>query len=288
MRITILTVGSRGDVQPYAALGQALAERGHSVRLATHAIFEPLVRQCRLEFFAIEGNPQSILMNQDGQRLQRSRRSTASFMRKAVRAFEPVLAQLADDALRACARAEAIVYTPFTFFGYDLGLHYGVPSIATSLQPAIPTRQFPSPAMPRAVRLGGWFNRLTHSMSEYAFWKVVQPYHNRWRVEELGLPAVKLWKDKDRRNKIVIHGYSPSVLPKPNDWGRRGHVAGFWFCNSDPDWEAPDSLQQFLADGPPPVYVGFGSMPGDDAGQLTGIAIDALAASKQRGIITTG
>ena len=57
MRITITTVGSRGDVQPYVALGLGLKEAGHEVRLATYAPFEDFVRGRGLGYYPITGDP---------------------------------------------------------------------------------------------------------------------------------------------------------------------------------------------------------------------------------------
>ena len=58
MRIAIITIGSRGDVQPFVALGQGLIKAGHTVRLVTHQDFEVFVESHGLEFWLIRGNPQ--------------------------------------------------------------------------------------------------------------------------------------------------------------------------------------------------------------------------------------
>ncbi len=57
MRITILAIGSRGDIQPYIALSKGLREAGHSVRLATHAAFATLVRSHAIEFSPLDDEP---------------------------------------------------------------------------------------------------------------------------------------------------------------------------------------------------------------------------------------
>ncbi len=54
MQITILTVGSRGDVQPFIALGLGLQQAGHTVQLATHSPFQAMVHSYGLEFAPIE------------------------------------------------------------------------------------------------------------------------------------------------------------------------------------------------------------------------------------------
>ncbi len=65
------------------------------------------------------------------------------------------------------------------------------------------------------------------------------------------------------------------------------HVVGYWFRPDEP-YEPPADLAAFLTDGPPPVYVGFGSMVSRDPAMLTQTVLDALAQAGQRGIILGG
>ncbi len=64
MRITVNAFGSRGDVQPYVALGKGLREAGHDVRLSTHRIFEAFVLEHDLDFYPMEGDPRKVLLTQ--------------------------------------------------------------------------------------------------------------------------------------------------------------------------------------------------------------------------------
>jgi hypothetical protein len=65
-----------------------------------------------------------------------------------------------------------------------------------------------------------------------------------------------------------LHGFSAHVLPRPADWDETQHVTGYWFLPAPPDWSPDPALLRFLESGPPPVYVGFGSMTFvDPAGQ---------------------
>ncbi|GKZ48902.1 hypothetical protein AbraIFM66951_001148 [Aspergillus brasiliensis] len=59
--IVIQLVGSRGDVQPFIAIGQELQRYGHRVRLASHDIFEDFVRESGLEFYPIGGDPAELM-----------------------------------------------------------------------------------------------------------------------------------------------------------------------------------------------------------------------------------
>ncbi len=61
MHICILSVGTRGDVQPYIALGRGLQVAGHQVQLATTGMFEPAVRGYGLGFALFEESPLSFI-----------------------------------------------------------------------------------------------------------------------------------------------------------------------------------------------------------------------------------
>lgn len=61
LNILVMIVGSRGDVQPYVALGQRLLKDGHRVRIATHDMFEEFVTSAGLEHFGIGGNPHDLM-----------------------------------------------------------------------------------------------------------------------------------------------------------------------------------------------------------------------------------
>jgi UDP:flavonoid glycosyltransferase YjiC (YdhE family) len=64
MRVTINAFGTRGDVQPYIALGKGLEAAGHDVRITTYRIFADLVRAHGLDFSPMEGDPREVLLEQ--------------------------------------------------------------------------------------------------------------------------------------------------------------------------------------------------------------------------------
>lgn len=102
MRITILTAGSRGDVQPYVALGLGMQKEGYTIRLATHANFEPMIRERGLEFDRLEGDPQAIVRGETGLEWLESGRNPFGFIRGFRRLMIPVMRQAFEDAWAAC------------------------------------------------------------------------------------------------------------------------------------------------------------------------------------------
>jgi sterol 3beta-glucosyltransferase len=85
-----------------------------------------------------------------------------------------------------------------------------------------------------------------------------------------------------------LYGFSSTVVPRPADWGSELALTGYWFLDRTRDWKPPRELEQFLAAGPKPICVGFGSMPSVDPEQTTELFTRALALAGRRGILLTG
>jgi sterol 3beta-glucosyltransferase len=86
----------------------------------------------------------------------------------------------------------------------------------------------------------------------------------------------------------VLYSFSRHVLPPPADWPGQIHVTGYWVLDESPNWQPPPALLKFLETGPPPVFIGFGSMSGRDPARTTRLVLEALAKTSQRGLLVTG
>ena len=149
MHITLLTIGSRGDVQPFIALGRSLKQKGATVRLATHARFEPLAKQHGLLFAPIHSDPMEILNTDVGQAWIHSGTNPFSLIQNMIRLGRPVFSQLIQDASEACKNTDLIVYTVFGSVAYHLAEKQCIPSILVNLQPLFGVRSdFPAPGSP--------------------------------------------------------------------------------------------------------------------------------------------
>ena len=291
MNITIIAVGSRGDVQPYVALGLGLQAAGHRIRIAACTNFETFVRSRGLDFFSMEGNPREMLESDEGRAWLKSSRNPIRFIKGLTRMMQPFVERSLADSWAACQGADAIIYSLLALAGYHIAEKLGLPSFAALLQPLSRTRAFPNIAIPDKVRLGGTFNLLTHIFAEQLFWQPFRQPINKWRQQTLGLPPASFFAPYGRMNRQkypFLYGYSPSVVPKPSDWRDWLHVTGYWFLDRPADWQPPAPLVDFLAAGPPPVYIGFGSTTESDPEALTTMVLKALATAGQRGVLLTG
>ena len=289
--ITLITAGSRGDVQPYIALALGLTAAGHTPRLATHALYADWVRGHGLDFYPIEGDPLAMAQGQSGREWMETGRRGFGLLGGFREFMAPLLGQATQDLLAACADADLILFAGTTFFAaYSVAEKLNLPFVQAYLQPVNPTREFPSLVYPTRFRGGALFNYATHAVGGQLFWQMMRPVLNRIRREQLGLRSLSVpgpFIAMMRRRLPVILGYSPTVLPKPRDWNEAQIVTGFWFM-PDQTYEPPGELARFLAGGPPPVYVGFGSMTGNDPARLTDITLEALRLSGRRGVLLSG
>jgi UDP:flavonoid glycosyltransferase YjiC (YdhE family) len=167
----------------------------------------------------------------------------------------------------------------------------GIPAYPAYLQHVHTTAVYPSAMMPAAPWLGGVYNRLTYALGGELFWWAMRPIISAWRQERLGLPALprrSQFAAWIREPKPCFYGFSPTVVPRPPEWGDHIHITGYWFLPAPASWQPPAGLADFLAAGPPPVFVGFGSMTGRNPEQMAELVLAALARSRQRGLLLTG
>ena len=106
------------------------------------------------------------------------------------------------------------------------------------------------------------------------------------RREVLGLPRRPT--APPRADLPVLYGYSPVVLPKPPGWGPSRRVTGYWPLLVGPDWSPPPELSAFLAAGPPPVCIGFGSMVVEDRAATTALVLEAVRRAGVRAVLLAG
>jgi sterol 3beta-glucosyltransferase len=219
LNVTIVTLGTRGDVQPFVALGAGLKEAGHEVTLVTGKGFGTMVSGRGLRYVALDMDLLKLAQSPEGRAALRSPRGAL----RMARGLMPTVRKMLVDQWEAAALsgADAVVYHPKAMGGYHVAEALGVPAFLALPVPALsPTRAFPVPVLP-LPHLGGPLNKLSYG----AFFRsITLPYRgmvNRWRKETLGLPALPLSASEfELRGEPVVRLYpcSPRVVPVPADW----------------------------------------------------------------------
>jgi sterol 3beta-glucosyltransferase len=292
MHITILTIGSRGDVQPYLAFALGLKNGGYTVRIATHAKFEEDIRAYGLEFAVINGNPQEAIASEAGQKFMQTKNPLMLPSRFAG-LMESIMESVLLDSWNACQGTDVVISGSVVFWGFDIAQKLGVPFYYATMQPFTTTKELPIQGTPPELeKLGGWYNRLTYQVLNQIFWLVFRNPVNKFRQNTLKMPALGFFPSPltyMKRAKIhFLNAISPSVIPQPADWSKYEHITGYWFLDAPESFIPPQDLVDFLKAGSPPIYIGFGSMTGKQAEEVAEIALAALVKTKQRGIFLTG
>ena len=286
MNITILTYGSRGDVQPFLPLSLGLMARGHIVTLAAPSRFKSLITGYGIEFVPLAGEPEDLS--------RRFNDAGYNFV-KMVREMMDHVIEIGADVLRqteaACHDADLIIHTFLHAVGaHTLAREKNIPDIHVQTFPMFtPTGDYPNVTMPD-LRLRA-LNRFTHHVSKKITW-----WNSSFGFEQVrrraGLPKRKLYfpfeKNPLRPPTPILCAWSPSVIPPSSDWPPNVHLTGYYFLDLDGSYRPPDELRKFLEAGEPPVCVSFGSMVNRDGERIDGIVRSALAKTHNRGVILSG
>jgi sterol 3beta-glucosyltransferase len=288
MRITLISIGSHGDIRPMAALGVGLARAGHEVMLATTRDQRAFVRAHGLAWGPVHVDYQAVIHAGLGSIITRAGANLPLAMWRINRMLQPLVAQVQHDLWAAVQGAELII-SGLPIIGQDLAEALGVPFVAARLHPnrtaVMPGAYWPWGALPR-----GRLCRFTYDLADQLAWQPLRHSVNRWRTRTLGLPPAPFWGPFERmraRRDLVLHAYSPAIIPRPPDWGDHEVVTGFWWLPAS-DWRPPPHLVAFLERDPPPVYIGFGSMVSAEAARAGALVVAALRRCGQRGVLAMG
>ncbi|MBN1431123.1 MAG: glycosyltransferase family 1 protein [Anaerolineae bacterium] len=289
MKITICALGSRGDTQPFLALAVGLQQAGHRVTLAATHNFAEWIRSQGVTAYPVRHNPQEDMQDPEIQAAIKGRNWLRQLpvLRDKLNA---ILSEMMDDCWQAAEDAEFVIVNTIAYGGAEIASQRDIPMAFAALQPLYPTRAFSSFAFPFAP--GGRWNYLTHKLGLRLMWLMFGVPINHWRTTRFDVSPWRSFSEifNARRDFDTpwLWGYSPLVVPKPPDWEDHHYVTGYWFLDAPSGWQPPAELACFLESGPPPVYMGFGSMSDKDPERQTRLALRALEITGQRGVLSTG
>jgi sterol 3beta-glucosyltransferase len=283
VRITVLTVGSRGDVQPFVALAMGLQRAGYKVQLATEHAFEAFVSEHGLEFAPLRAEFVQLAQSDKGKAALSGKKSL-----RLIREVMPMLRNMLDDAWEAAKNSDIIIYHPKSMAGEHIAEKLDIPCFLAMVLPALsPTRAFSNPAF-GGRDYSACLNKMSYTLMVSAMFLPYRRMINQWRDETLGMPPGPSDLKLHGQPIPKLYGYSQHVLPPAPDWDDTTHVTGYWFLPSSTEWQAPLALLTFLEAGPAPIYVGFGSMVSQDAERLTRKVLLAARETGQRVLLATG
>jgi sterol 3beta-glucosyltransferase len=290
MRITIIAPGSRGDIQPYLALGIALVNASHVVRIVTTIDHTELVKSYGLELWPVNIDVKAALQMTETSASIEGGSIVASF-RKFAEIAKRGARLNAEVGLEASRGVDAVlVGFGGVFIGEGIAARLGIPLVQAYNVPLTTTGAYGGALAP-GLSWSPWIRRLSHRFSREAIWMLMRSSGNGARMNVLGQPSAPLFAPTGMAGLApgpVLYGYSPAVLPSMPEWGAEVEVTGYWFADEPPDWSPPAGLEEFLANGAKPVCIGFGSMSQTAPEAATRLVLEAVARSGQRAILLSG
>lgn len=290
MKVLILCLGTRGDVEPLLSLGKGLQGRGHTVFLCGPDNCAKWVREEHgLDFTALGLDFRALMQSRD---VREARGGIESAIGKAVCAAMPAALRAASDC--AARVSPDLIVCSVTFpGGPDLAEAHGAALVTSALAPVYPTRRFPFFLAP--VGPFGWLlNRASYLMPAMG-----RSMHSaalaQWRREVLRLPTrgptmLEMGCRIDGRVAPRMCNVSPSVVPQPDDWDpATTSMTGYVRLEDSSLWAPDAALATFLAAaGKPVVYVGFGSMTRIEPAALAAIVLPAVREAGVRAVLQLG
>ena len=293
MKISLVTSGTRGDVQPMVVLGVELTRRGHDVTLGVPPNLVDLGLRCGLRTGALGPDTLAFMESPEGQRWL-----AAGDVKTFMDEMMVVSASVVDRSMREMQEltdgADLVVAgVLFEDFALPAAEALGVPYASLHSAPYRRTRAFPQ-FMVTTRQLPGTLNRATGALFDRVWWKGVAGETAAFRAH-LGLPpdntptARKLARD----GSLELQAYSPSLVPLLNDYGPSRPLVGLPVPGPVLRRELGDApvdgrLQAWLAAGEAPVYVGMGSMPVTDPETMLATVAEVIHRLGVRAVVSAG
>lgn len=285
MRISMLTIGSTGDVRPYVLLGRELKKRGHEITIAAFAPFREMAEEAGLHFFPLSGDVMNVMNN-----LMKPGVNGTGFLNQVEKSLKHILPTLLDDLMQSADGADAMCCTFFGSMFYSIAEKYHIPCIQTQYFPMDPNGVTPISSAPRLNQSKSW-NLTSYKLGYFLISLLEKRYLTDWRKAQ-GLSVRKITTKPDytlQGHTIpVIYAISPLVMPRPRRWGEHIHMSGFWWNDEPCIYEPDPALADFLAKGDKPLYIGFGSMVSGNMSKTFTTVVKAVRAANLRAIISLG
>lgn len=289
MHIALVTLGTRGDAQPFVAVGVALQRLGHRATIVTHEDHRGLVEAHGLAIRPVCGSFRELLESAAGLRWLASSDRPLEYLRAFDALFTPLMRPWTDELDAALADHDAAGIAWMVPFAMQAAERRRLPMAILSPFSVVPTGDYGVVELPRVPLVTRWANRSMTRWLQRKLWTIYRPDSTRYRVEHQ-LPARRgdAWSAVLARDVAHLHMYSHEVSRRPADWPACAEVTGYCFLDAPRAWRPPSALTDFLAAGAPPVYVGFGSMTGMDPEVLAGRTREALRLAGKRAVIGMG
>ncbi|POW07154.1 hypothetical protein PSHT_10071 [Puccinia striiformis] len=245
MKITCLTIGTRGDVQPYIALCQRLNELGHTCTIATHKNFRHWIETSGILFAEIDGDPEELI-----EHCVEFGVLSPFFWWNGFSRFSPWFDGLLASSWKACQGSDLLIESPSALIGVHIAQSLNIPYYRAFTMPWTQTGAYFHAMLAMSDSWGSWLNRMSYVLFDLLIWVILSSRINTWRKFVLGLEATTF--SQLRLDQVpFLYNFSPLVVPRPDDWKPWVTPTGYWFVKSQENEKysensIPEELRKML------------------------------------------
>ncbi|MHA7649723.1 glycosyltransferase [Mycobacterium sp. ML4] len=281
MKFAIVCYGTRGDVEPCAAVALELLRRGHEVRFAAPPNLLSFVESAGIS--AVPYGPDSRKQQSDefARDFWRMLRTPNTFLRRGADFITKGWAEMSST-LTSLARGTDLILSSWMYPGIaaNVGDYHQIPVAVLNFVPLQVNSRL-LPRLPAAV------SRSAVSAAWWMYWRMTERAEEAQRLE-LGLPVSPPSRPKRHgdRGSLEIQAYDDLLFP-----GLAAEWAGKWpfvgALTMELPTDADDEVTSWIAAGKPPIYFGFGSRPVTSPADVIAMISTACAQLGERALICT-
>ncbi len=279
MIVTAVAVGTRGDVNPLAELGEEMIRRGHKFRILTSEVFRALIESKGIKYIKLDTDADHVMKY-----LVTDYKTSLDFAKGMFR-LKKENPEFMKQTLNAIKGSDLVMYGTCAAFARHAAEYLSIPCVRLFYSPMDPTRQYSLYSDEYdSNKVLKSYNGLSQGMSLMTMLAL-----NGWR-RSVGLSR---WRISSRytemygRKVLTFYPTSRVLMPPDPSWGNHVHVTGYWYHPEEAKngYKAPTELADFLRSGEKPIFVAFGKAESPELAKLQELTLEALERTGIRAIV---
>ena len=288
MKILLISIGTRGDMEPFLAIGDILKEKGHEVLCAFPEHFRSLAKESNIEFASL-GKKYTKLLNSDAWKAFMGGSSTGLGKLFSLISLSIESSQINKELIFKQyeiikkERPDRILYNGKSIYPIIWEINNRGKTILISPVPYI---QYVKDHTHVAFHsnFGSFFNKLTYSFADFGL-VITIIIAIKWLNIQRKITQRKI--KKTILSRKVIYTISPTLFPKPEYWNKNIKVLGYHERDKTINWKPEKNLEKYMTKHNKILFITFGSMANPNPEKKTIAILDVLEKYEIPAIINT-
>ena len=266
-KILLMSLGSRGDIEPFLALGEHLQELGHEIAFCFPEQFQSISLQVSPSFYPMTPEFLELMTDPDVKQIIGQIGSPLSRIRtmlKLLRSTAPIQHQLIRDQKKAVDhfKPDHIIFHIKCVYPIIAAIRQGQQVQLLSPVPCLIHAVNEEPSIGFGAPKSPWWNKLTYKLGNQILIKQSILSYGNAVAKHLGIKPLQKKEVHDfLLNQLPVeYSIDQKLFPRPDEWPEHVQVTIFRERNKSKHWTPSIELEHFLKTHPTPLYISFGSM----------------------------